>query len=449
MSEDIKIRKGLNIRLKGKAEKIFVKKEIAPTYAIKPTEFQGLTPKLSVKEGDIVKAGDPLFYHKHDNSIVFTSPVSGEVLSIVRGERRRILEVIVKASDQIEYKDFGTAELDSLSTDEIKAKMLDSGVWPLLIERPYGILANTTVTPKSIFISSVNSAPLEADYDFIVGEEKDTFQKGLDVLKRLTSGSVHLGVNKNFPSDVYVKAKGVVIHNVEGVHPAGNVGVHIEKIDPINKGETVWTINPQSVIILGRLFLKGVYDASKIIALAGSEVEKPRYYKTISGANLQSIIKDNIKSENVRFISGNVLTGKRIEKNGYVGILDSMVTVIPEGNSPEFFGWALPGFHKFSSSRTFFSWLFVDKKFRLNTNFNGGERAFVLPAQYEKVMPMNIMPVQLLKAIVAEDVELMEQLGIYEVVEEDFALCEYVCASKVEIQSLIRTGLDLVRKEYS
>lgn len=449
MSEVIKIKKGLNIRLKGKAEKIFVKKEIAQTYAVKPTDFQGLTPKLSVKEGDRVKAGDPLFYHKYDNKIQFTAPVSGEVLSIVRGERRRILEVIIKADSEIEYNNFGETDLSSLSTDEVKQKMLSAGVWPLLIERPYGVLANTEIAPKAIYISAINTAPLAADYDFIVGEEKEAFHKGIEVLNKLTTGKIHLSVNRNFPSDVYTKAKGVELHKVEGIHPAGNVGVQIEKIDPINKGDIVWTLNPQSVIIIGRLFTKGVYDASKIVALTGSEVNKPRYYKTITGANLQSIVKDSVENDNVRYISGDVLTGTTIEKHGHVGAFHSQVTVIPEGNKPDFMGWALPGFGKFSSTRTFFSWLLPDKKYRLNTNFNGGERAFVLASQYEQVMPMNILPVQLLKAIIAEDVEMMEKLGIYEVVEEDFALCEYVCASKIEIQSLVRKGLDLVRKEYS
>ncbi len=445
-----KIRKGLNIPIKGEAEKVFTRAEQAEAYAVKPIDFPNITPKLSVKEGDRIKAGSPIFFDKYHPEIVFTSPVSGEVHLIKRGEQRRILEIIITPDMEQEYEDFGTADPKSLSRDEVVEKILKSGLWPTLKQRPYSIVANPKDTPKAIHISTFDTAPLAPDIDFSVKDEFEAFQTGIDALSKLTNGIIHLNVNADYPpSNVICKAKGVQINKFSGPHPAGNVGVQIHHIDPINKGDIVWVVNPLDIIIIGRLFIKGIYDATKVIALAGSEVLKPRYFIVKTGASIKNIVKDNLAQspDKLRFISGNVLTGNKISENGFLGFYDNMITVIPEGNHYEFMGWANPGFGKFSMSHSFFSWLAPWKKYKVHTNFNGGERAYVITGQYEKVLPMDIFPVHLIKAILAKDIDKMENLGIYEVAEEDFALCEYVCTSKTEVQSIIREGIDLMIKE--
>lgn len=452
MSKVIKIRKGLNIPLVGQPEKVLIRADMAETYAVKPSDFPGLTPKLNVQVGDKVKAGNPLFHDKYRPNIVFSSPVSGEVVEVRRGDRRVIEEVVVKTTGSVDYEQFEAVSPVQLTREQVVEKLLKSGTWPYLRQRPYGIVANPDDKPKSIFISCFDSAPLSPDMDFAVNGEQEAFQAGIDALKRLTEGEIHLGLNADYPaSSVFAKAKDVQLHHFTGPHPAGNVGIQIHHIDPINKGDVVWTVNPLDVIIIGRLFLKGVYDATKVIALAGSDVVKPRYYRIVSGARVDSILKDNlVKTDNEhRIISGNVLTGAKVESIGFIGFYDNMVTVIPEGKHHEFFGWMAPGFNKHSASRTFFSKLFPGKSFKLDTNINGGERAYVLTGQYEKVLPMDIYPVHLIKAILANDIDKMEQLGIYEVVEEDLALCEYVCTSKVEVQEILRKGIESMIKELS
>jgi len=452
MSKVIKIRKGLNIPLVGQPEKVLIRADMAETYAVKPSDFPGLTPKLNVQVGDKVKVGNPLFHDKYRPDIVFCTPVSGEVVEVRRGDRRVIEEVVVKTTGNLDYEQFEAANPAQLTREHVVEKLLKSGTWPYLRQRPYGIIANPVDKPKSIFISCFDSAPLAPDMDFAVNGEQEAFQAGIDALKKLTEGDIHLGLNADYPaSSVFAKAKNVQTHNFTGPHPAGNVGVQIHHIDPINKGDVVWTVNPLDVIIIGRLFLKGVYDATKVIALAGSDVVKPRYYRLISGARVDSITKENlVKTENEhRIISGNVLTGAKVESIGFLGFYDNMLTVIPEGKHHEFFGWMAPGFNKYSASRTFFSKLFPGKSFKLDTNLNGGERAYVLTGQYEKVLPMDIYPVHLIKAILANDIDKMEQLGIYEVVEEDLALCEYVCTSKVEVQEILRKGIESMIKELS
>jgi Na+-transporting NADH:ubiquinone oxidoreductase subunit A len=450
MPKVYKIRKGLNIPLKGEAEKVFTRAEQAEAYAVKPIDFQGLTPKLSIQEGDRVKAGSPLFFDKYKPEILFTSPVSGQVHLIKRGERRKILEVIIKPDDVQEFVDFEKADTANLSSDEVREKLLKSGLWPTIKQRPYAIIANPNDKPKAIHISAFDSAPLAPDLDFAVKDEVEAFQTGVDALSKLTDGIIHLNLNSEYPaSSVFTKVKGVQQNLFTGPHPAGNVGIQIHHIDPINKGDIVWVVNPLDVIIIGRLFLKGIYDATKVIALAGAEVERPRYYILKTGASISNIVKGNISSPagKLRFISGNVLTGTKICENGFLSFYDNMVTVIPEGDHYDFFGWAMPGFGKFSFSRAFFSWLTPGKKYNLHTNLNGGERAYVLTGQYEQVLPMDIYPVPLIKSILAKDIDKMENLGIYEIAEEDMALCEYVCTSKTEVQAIIREGIDLMVKE--
>lgn len=448
MSTDIKLKRGLNIKLLGDAEKVIETAETPETFAIKPTDFTGLTPKLLAREGDEVKAGTPLFYHKDDQRVVISSPVSGEVVEVVRGAKRKILAVKVLADKERTYLEFPAGDPSAMSREQVKDQLLKSGAWAYIRQRPYNIIANPDETPKAIFVSAFDTAPLAPDYDFIIHGQGDNFQAGLNALAKLTDGKVNLNVSGDAqPSDIFSGAKGVQINRVSGPHPAGNVGIQIHHINPIAKGERVWVVNPQDVVIIGKLFREGKYDATKIVALTGSQVNNPKYYRVIAGTPIKSLLGGKLKEGNNRIISGNALTGDKVEEDSYLGFYHSQITVIPEGNEPEFMGWLTLGLNKFSASRTFLSWLTPNKRYDLDTAMHGEERAFVMSGEYERVLPMDIYPVQLLKASLANDIELMEGLGIYEVDEEDFALCEYVCTSKIEVQSILRQGLDLVRSE--
>jgi Na+-transporting NADH:ubiquinone oxidoreductase subunit A len=448
MSNTFKIRKGLDIKLLGEAEKTI--KEIPTKFcAIKPPDFHGVFPKLLVQEGDEVKAGTPLFFDKYRDNIIFTSPVSGKVREIRRGAKRVVLEVSVEAASEQEFVDFGKADPNSLDRAAVVEKILKSGVWPLLRQRPYSIIANPDDDPKAIMISAFDSAPLAPGFAFIAKEEEKALQAGIDALKKLTSGKVHMNISEKQATSVFSKVSGVELNTFSGPHPAGNVSTQINRISPLNKGEAVWYLRPQDVLSIGRLFLGGKFDPSRIIALTGSEVEKPQYYKTVLGACIDGMIKGNIKDAKNRYISGNVLTGIKIEKTGFVGFYDSQVSVIPEGDHYEFLGWGLPQLKKFSFYHTFFSWMTPRKKYRLDTNYNGGERAFILTGKFEQVFPLDIYPMQLVKSIMIEDIDAMENLGIYEVDEEDFALCEFISTSKINLQKTVRDGIDLMIKEMN
>ncbi len=450
MPKVIRIKKGLDIKLKGKPEKIIIQTDPSEFYAVKPPDFPGLSPlpKLSVEVGSEVKTGSPLFFDKKRPDILFTSPVSGKVMAVNRGERRRILEVVIESDNKNEAVTFQKGDPKTMNREAIVNNLMKSGVWPFIRQRPFHVIADPDDDPRAIFISGFDTAPLAPDLDFILNGEEASFQTGINALLQLTSGKIRIGVNAVFPTaNVFANTEGVELHQFRGPHPAGNVGVQINHIDPVKKGEQVWTVNAQDVIVIGKLFEKGVFNPTRLVALTGSEVINPRYYRTKLGASVKPMLKDNVKEGNNRYISGNVLTGSKISKEGFIGFYDSQVTVIPEGDFYEFLGWALPGLKKFSASRTFFSFLLPNKRYTLHTNLQGGRRPFVLTGQYEKVLPMDIYPMQLLKAILVEDIDLMENLGIYEVAEEDFALCEYVCASKTEVQSILRSGFELMQKE--
>ena len=450
MSLNISLKRGLKLNLKGSPDKVYAPLQVSDEYVVKPTDFHLLTPKLVVKENDKVKAGDTLFYDKYNDKIKFSAPVSGSVKEIVRGQKRRILKVVIKADKDIKYKSFEVGNSDQLSRDQIIETMLEAGVWPFVRQRPYDIIANPKDMPKAIFISAFNSTPLSIDNDFALYGMEELFQKGINYIRKLTNGKTHLNIDGSInASTVFTSAKGVQINKFSGPHPSGNVGVQIHHIDPINKHDVVWYLDPQDVIIIARLFDQGTYDVSRIVALAGPQVKKPRYYRCISGANVSNLVLDNVKDGNNRFISGDIFSGDKIDENGSLGFYHTSVLVIEEGNKQEFLGWMLPGFNKFSTSRTFFSWLSPNKKYTLDANMHGEERAYVMTGEYEKVLPMDIYPSHLIKSIMVEDIELMEQLGIYEVAPEDFALCEFVCTSKINVQQIIRDGLDLLIKENS
>lgn len=442
MSKIIKLCKGLDIQLQGKAEAAIKVASPAALYAVSPLDFEGLVPKMLVKVGDVVKAGTPLFFNKNNKSVVFPSPVSGTVEAVERGEKRKILNVVIKPSETLEYEDFGKIDLEKATREEVVELLLKSGLWTLLVQRPFGVVASPADTPKSIFVSAFDSAPLAPNYYMTLKGEEEALQKGFDLLKKLTPGKVHLSYNACQEAPA---VKGVELHAFKGKHPAGNVGVQIHHIDPINKGEKVWTVSYQDVAVLGRLVLTGKVDFTRVIAVAGASVDTPCYHKVIAGAKVDSFL--TLACEHSRVISGNVLTGRNVGKDGFLGLKANAVTAIPEGDEYELFGWALPRFKKFSVSGAYFSWLFPNRKYNLNTNLNGEERPFVVTGLYEKYLPMDIYPMHLLKAILAGDIDRMENLGIYEVVEEDLALCEFVDPSKTEMQEIIRKGINQLIKE--
>ena len=451
MSKTIKLRKGLDIKLVGEADKVKSNIELGQNFALKPTDFHGLIPKMTVKVGDKVKTGTTIFYNKYEEAVKFVSPVAGEIKEIIRGEKRKILAVTILADEEDSFEDFGKKDPSSMSNDEVKEHVLKSGLWPFIKMRPIDIVARPADKPKAIFVSGFDSAPLAPDYDFLIHGENEAFQTGLDVLKKLTDGTVHLTLNgQGAPDTAFTDAKGVQINKISGKHPVGNVGTQIHHINPINKGEVVWTVNAQDVVHIGKLFLTGKFDSNKVIALTGSEVKNPKYIKAKIGASISKITADNIKEGNVRYISGNVLTGDKVGEDGYLGFYHSHVTVIPEGDEPKFFmtkGWMGSGSGKFSINRSYFSWLTPNKKRVLDTNLNGEVRAFVVTGEMDRVFPFDILPMHLVKSIMFNDLDQMEQLGIYEIAPEDFALCEFVCTSKIEIQDTIRKGLDEVLRE--
>lgn len=458
MSKVIKLRKGLDINLVGAAERVLTKCPAAASYALVPDHYRGVTPKLLVKVGDKVKAGSPLFFSKENPEVLFTSPVSGEVSAVNRGDKRKILSVVVTPDGQGQSESFDVCPLAELTRERVKETMLRAGFWPMLIQRPFGIIAKTDATPKAIFISGLDTAPLAPDLNFLVQDQGEHIIAGLEVLKKLTDGKVHLTVGTDTTAGVLSRIKQAEVHHIEGPHPAGNVGVQIAQIDPINKGDVVWTVELQHVAMIGRLFQTGAVDMSKVVALTGSEVVKPHYFKVVSGALITSITDGALRPKTpreergVRIISGNPLTGLKVEPNeveGYLGFYHNQITVIPEGNKYEFLGWAMPRLNKFSVSHSYFSWLTPKKKYNLDTNLNGGPRAFVQTGIYDKVLPMNIYPLYLIKAIMAGDIDKMENLGIYEILEEDVALCEFIDPSKNEWQATVSQGIELMIKELN
>ncbi len=448
MSKDIKIKKGLDIRLKGEADKTLSNAPRSRTFAIRPSDFHLITPKVVLKEGEKLQAGDPVFYSRENKDLKFVSPVSGTLTAIERGAKRVIERIVIEADQQDAFKEFGKIDLSTADAEAIKSRFLEAGCWPFIKQRPYDVIADAETKPKAIFVSGYASAPLAADYDFTLKGKEAELQAAVTALSKLTDGDVHVSIGSSGTSS-FDNLKDITLHKVSGPHPSGNVGTQIGKINPVNKGETVWTVSAQDLVIIGELLLTGKFNAERIIALAGSSVKNPKYYRTKIGAEVSTFVYDSgLDEDNVRVISGNVLTGEKISPKGHLGYYDNMVTVIPEGDDYEFFGWNKPVFDKISPSRALtFSWLFPKKKYELDTNTNGEHRAFVLTGNYENVFPLDIYPLQILKACMVQDLDEMEALGMYEVAPEDFALTEFICVSKQPHQQIIRNGLDQMIKE--
>ena len=477
----VKVKKGLDIKLKGNPLEVSLKGKGCEGYAIVPDNFDGITPKVIARVGDMVKAGTALVIDKNFNEIKLVSPVSGEVIAVNRGEKRKVLSIVVKPDGENLYEDFGKKNISALSETEIKEVLLNSGLWSFIKQRPYDIVARPNEEPRDIFVPAFYSAPLAPNFDYIVKGQEDDFQTGLEALAKLTKGKLYVGLKKG--SEVKVTGNnagidtktvananvvagantdatgntnaGIEVFEVDGPHPAGNVGVQINNIKPVNKGDVVWTVRPDDVIIIGRLFNKGITDFTRLIALTGSEVAETGYIKAIAGCKIDSLLEESDiipGNYHYRIISGNVLTGTKVGYDDYLGAYDNQITVIPEGDDKhEFFGWASLGFNKFTVSSTFASSFlkFRNKEYVIDARLKGGRRAMIMSNEYDQVFPMDIFPEYLLKAIIAFDIDKMENLGIYEVAPEDFALCEVVDTSKIEIQKIVRDGLNLLYKEMN
>ena len=446
MSNQLDLKKGLDIPLKGVAARQ-VSKTVKPgVVAVKPTDFKGFLPRLLVKEGDRVLAGSPVLADKQKPRILVTSPVSGTVTGIVRGEKRKLLAVLVQPDDSQEYVDFGTKV--PADAESVKELLLDSGLWGALIQRPYGIQADPDLKPKAIFVSTFSTAPLAADTEFTLGDRLADIQAGVNALGKLTEGGVHVTVNKAvWNSSPFHKVENAIVHAVGGKHPAGNVGVQISHISPIQKGETVWTMPVLMVAALGRLINTGKLDLTRKVAVTGPMAPTPAYVETVPGAPVKELAAI---PEGVRVVGGDVLTGENLGKQGYLGFFQDQLTLLNEGYDREWFGWAKPFRPKVhSSSWCYFSWLTPKKEYDMDTNLHGGPRAFVETKCFEDVTPMDIFPIYLIKACLAGDIEKMEKFGIYEVLPEDLALCDYVDPSKNDIQAIIQQGIDLMIKEMA
>jgi Na+-transporting NADH:ubiquinone oxidoreductase subunit A len=418
---------------------------------VNPKDFQGISPipKLEVEVGDEVKAGDVLFFDKKNPRVKFTAPVSGEIVEINRGSKRSIEDIVILADQHSNFKKFEVGNLELRSRTEVINAMLDSGLWPMLRQRPYNVIADFEETPKGIFISTFDSSPLAVDYNLTLAGQSRYFQAGIKALGKLTDGKVHLGLDaRKKPADLFLNVKGVRHSWFEGKHPSGNVGIQIHHVDPILKGQLVWTVGVEDVVTIGEFFLEGRFDPGRIVALGGPVITSPKYYKTKLGAQIGGMLAGNLENDHVRVISGNVLTGKAADiEKGHLGFFHNQVTVIEEGDQYEMFGWLIPQYMRPSISKTFPAALFPEYEHSVNTNTHGEHRAFVVTGQYESVLPMNLYPQHLLKACLANDLDKMEGLGIYEVVEEDLAICEFVCTSKQEVQSILREGMEYLKEQ--
>ncbi len=450
MANLFKTTRGLDIAISGAAEEVLHSFLVSDVVAIVPDHYHGITPKILVKEGDVVKAGTPVFYNKAIETMKFVSPVSGKVLAVNRGERRKVLSITIERDKEIAYETFKTGSLETMKSEDVKTALLSAGLWPYIKQRPYDVIANPEIAPKAIFISSFDTAPLAPSYDFVISNQMNDFQKGIDALAKLSNAKVQLGVKAG--NSLFSTVKNAEITSYQGPHPVGNVGIQINKINPINKGEVVWTLNAQDVLFIGRFFNKGIVDLKRKIAITGPEVSSPSYYETITGCEIEKILTGvSVSNEKLRYISGNVLTGNKVTVKSYFDPYSTQLSIIKEGDdADELFGWAMPRLNKFSVSGTYFTGfakLFGIKKFDFDARVLGGKRAIIMSGEYDNVLPMDILPEFLIKAMIVGNIDKMEALGAYEIAPEDVALCEFVCTSKLPLQQIVRDALDLMRKE--
>ncbi len=444
----VKLRKGLDINLVGRAEEKLINVPQAQEYALVPDDFTGITPKVVVHEGDVVKVGDALFVNKAFPEEGFASPVSGTVTAVVRGERRKVLCVKVKADEKQQFVDFVKKDVNGLSSEEVRTDLLNAGLFGYINQLPYAITTNPGISPKAIFISALRDKPLAGNFEYELQGNEEYFQTGITALSKIAK--VYLGIGKHQSNSVLTSVQNAEVTVFDGPCPAGNVGVQVNHLSPVNKGETVWTVDPSAVIFFGRLFLTGKVDLHKKVAVAGSEIKDPAYVDVLIGTPLGILVKDNLKAtHHVRLINGNPLLGRKASLKDYLGAHTSEVTAIPEGDdADETLGWIRPRISQFSTNRSYFSWLFGKKKaYNLDARIKGSERHMIMSGEYDKVLPMDILGEYLIKAIITGDIDKQEQLGIYEISPEDFALAEFVDSSKLPLQKIVREGLNILRKE--
>ncbi len=458
MANLIKTKRGLDIEISGKAQETIGSAMPSEIIAMIPDHYHGITPKVMVKPGERVKAGTAVFHDKTFENMNFVSPVSGEVIAVNRGERRKVLSITIARDEVTEYEKFNFNDPEQLSREEIQSLLLQAGLWAYIKQRPYDIIANPEKQPKAIFISSFDSAPLAPNNEFVMRGQLDDFQTGVNILGKLTEGKVHLGIKAGSKATDFRMVHGVEITEYDGPHPIGNVGVQINHVDPINKGETVWTIGVQDVLFIGRFFNKKKVDLSRLIALTGPEAYEAQYYRSLPGSSIEPIVKGNVHNEiPLRYISGNVLSGLQIEANGYIDPYATQITVLDEGSEThEMIGWAMPRFDKFSNTNLYFSKIlknslvqkiFGKVTYKWDARLLGGRRGIIMSNEYDRVLPMDILPEYLIKAMLAQNIDKMENLGAYEVAPEDFALCEFVDTSKLPLQQIVRNGLDYLKSE--
>ena len=448
MTEQIRLRKGLDIKLKGRAKKQTMPLELSKLYAIVPDDFVGVTPKMAVKAGDHVKAGETLFVNKISEEVRFASPVSGTVKSIERGDRRKILYVSVEADDEQTFADFGAKDIQTLDGEGVKKALLEAGLFGYINQLPYAVSTTPDTEPKAIFVSALRDKPLQGDFEYELEGQEQAFQTGLTALSKIAKVYLSIGAQQN--SKALTEAKNVELTVFDGPCPAGNVGVQVNHLSPVNKGEVVWTVDPTAVIFFGRLFQTGKVDLTRVVAVAGSKVKEPAYVKALVGTPIKDIVAGRLTAtEHVRILNGNPLTGTIAGDNAFLGAHTSEVVAMPEGDDvDEMAGWIMPRFSQFSTSRSYFSWLFGKKKeYDLDARIKGGKRNIIMSGEYDSVLPMDIYGEYLIKAIITGNIDKQEQLGIYEVSPEDFALAEFVDSSKQPLQQIVRNGLNTLRKE--
>lgn len=449
MSKDIRIRKGLDIKLVGAAENIISDAKTSTEYGLVPDDLHGIIPRLLKREGDQVKAGEAIYHAKRDERIIIPSPVSGTVREIRRGDKRKILSIIIQSDAQHDAIQHDVAGWNNASDEDFKALLCQAGCWPFIKQRPYDVIANPDTTPKAIFISAYNSAPIAADADMLVKGKEQFLQAGIEALKKLTPGQVHVTLASDNTSSAFRNLSGITLHNAKGPHPIGNVSTHIAQVDPINKGEFIWVVLPEDVATIGEFVTTGIFNTERLVAINGSQVKKPGYYKTRIGSKMSDILSGiELTGDNNRIIEGHPLTGSTSSMDDYLGFYTNQIAILEEGDDYDLFGWNKPQMNKFSVLRAnMFSFLTPNKKYNLTTNTNGEERAFVFNGIYEEVFPLDIYPVPLMKSCIYKDIDEMEKLGMYEIAPEDFALTEFICVSKLPHQMIIREGLDEMIRE--
>ena len=448
MTKVINLRKGLDINLEGTAENKVsdIKKEIR-NVALCPDDFTGFLPRVVVKEGDAVEIGTPIFVNKRNEAQTITSTVSGKILSIDRGERRKLLAVQIENDGNYNAVDFGKSDISELTSQKVIGILNTSGITAYMRQRPYDIVPDTNISPRDIYVSAFSKMPLAADFNIVAKGREDFFSAGIKALAKVAP--VHIGISPEQENSFLSQIEEAEINIFKGPNPSGNVGVQINNTSPINKGETIWTIGAEEVIFLGTLLLTGKLDFTRRIALAGAEVKSPQYYNIIAGASLKPLLEGRLRNtEHIRIINGNPLVGKKTGADGFLSAKSTEVTVIPEGdNVNELLGWIMPRTNQFSTNHSYLSWLFPKKAYNLDARIKGGKRHIIMSGEYDKVFPMDIYAGFLVKAIITKDIDRMEALGIYEVAPEDFAVAEFVDSSKLELQRIVREGLDFLRKE--